>query len=412
MKYGLIGAKLGHSFSREIHAKIADYPYELAEMDEAALDAFFRAKDFCGVNVTIPYKQTVMRYLDETDEAAALIGAVNTVVNRDGRLYGYNTDYSGAAAMLRHAGLELAGKRVLILGSGGTSKTMCAVARDLGAAEVLTVSRRGGEGTVSYDEAVTRYRDARIIINTTPVGMFPNSDACPIDIDAFDRLEGVADAVYNPLSTVLVRRARARGLLACGGLYMLAAQAVYASALFLGTPVKDGVADEVYRAVRREKQNMVLVGMPSSGKSSVGAQLAQKAGRPFADSDEEIIRRSGKTIPEIFAERGEAGFRALERQVISDLSKQQGMVLATGGGAILNPDNVFDLKANGRLFFLDRPPEKLLSTPDRPLSANRQALEKLYRERKDKYTAAADIRIPGEGTVTEVADLVWEAFCL
>lgn len=411
MKYGLIGAKLGHSFSREIHAKIADYPYELAEMDETALDAFFRAKDFCGVNVTIPYKQTVMRYLDETDEAAARIGAVNTVVNRGGRLYGYNTDYFGAAAMLRHAGLELAGKRVLILGSGGTSKTMCAVARDLGAAEVLTVSRRAGGGTVSYDEAVTRYSDARIIINTTPVGMFPKSDACPIDIDAFDRLEGVADAVYNPLSTVLVRRAKARGLMACGGLYMLAAQAVYASALFFDSPVKDGVADEVYRAVRREKQNIVLVGMPSSGKSSVGARLAQKTGRPFADSDEEIVRKSGKSIPDIFAEQGEAGFRALERQVISDLSMQQGMVLATGGGAILNPDNVFDLKANGRLFFLDRPPEKLLSTSDRPLAANRQALEKLYRERKDKYTAAADIRIPGEGTVAEVADLVWEAFC-
>lgn len=410
MKYGLIGAKLVHSFSPEIHKLIGDYEYVTAEMNEKELDSFLRDRDFLGVNVTIPYKQTVMKYLDETDSRAERIGAVNTIVNRNGRLCGYNTDYFGAAALLRRTGLDIKGKRVLILGTGGTCKTMSAVVSDMGAEKTVRVSRRGGDGAVKYEDALKLCCDAQVIINTTPVGMYPDIRGCPIDISAFGDLEGVSDVVYNPLSTELVRRTKLRGLKADGGLYMLAAQAVYASALFRGVPVQEDIIEKVYNGVRREKQNIVLIGMPSSGKTTVGRLIAEKTGRRFIDCDEKIVGRCGKSIPEIFAEQGEEGFRRIERQVISDLTKEQGVVIATGGGAVLNSENVFDLKANGRLFLLDRPPEKLISTPDRPLSADRAAIEKMYHERKSKYLLAADSVIPSAGEAQQAAELILEEF--
>ncbi len=417
MKYGLIGGRLGHSFSREIHRKIADYPYELCELTPKEVPEFLRRRDFEAINVTIPYKQTVIPYLDSIDEAARRIGAVNTIVRRNGKLYGYNTDYSGAAALLRHAGIHPEGRRVLILGSGGTSQTLHTVVSDLGASRVLIASRHPEPGiSVSYEEALHLASDTEILLNATPVGMFPATDGCPIRIlpgaDGslpFPSLCGVADVIYNPLRTPLIRHAQALGLPAEGGLYMLAAQGVYASAYFRGIPADADDIARVFRSVLAEKQNIVLIGMPSSGKSTVGALLAEITGRSLWDSDAEIVRRAGKSIPELFASEGEAGFRAREREVIADLAGRQGILLATGGGAVLDPVNADLLRANGRLYFLDRSPVLLTATADRPLSSDREALEKRYAERYDRYVAAADCVIPNNGTPKEAADRILAA---
>ena len=408
MTYGLIGERLGHSFSREIHAQIADYDYELLALPPEQLTAFFAERSFRAINVTIPYKETVMPLLDEISDNARKIGAVNTVVNLNGRLLGYNTDYCGAAALLDHLGVRVTGKKVLILGTGGTAKTMTAVVRDRGAGEIIAVSRRGGRDTVTYAEAVAQHADAQVLINTTPVGMYPDNGSCPIDLAAFAQLEGVVDVIYNPLRTGLVQQARARGLRAGGGLYMLAAQAVYASALFLGETAREETIDRAYQAVLRQKSNIVLIGMPSCGKTSVGRRLPQLTGKPFCDTDDEIIYRTGQSIPSLFATGGEAGFRQIEREVIADTAGRSGVILATGGGAILDTANVRRLAQNGVLVFLDRSPEHLQCTADRPLSADADALAQRYRERYPLYMAAADIRIEADGSVETVADRVME----
>ncbi len=399
MFYGLIGEKLGHSFSREIHAKIASYPYQLVELAPQELDRFMKKRKFTAINVTIPYKQAVIPYLDEIDENARRIGAVNTIVKRVGRLYGYNTDYSGASALLRHAGIELQGRHVMILGTGGTSHTLRCVASDLGADRITLVSRHPAEGEIGYDELPAYSGSVQVLINTTPVGMFPHTDGRPVNLDDFPALEGVADVIYNPLRTPLIRQAQARGLKAEGGLYMLAAQAVYASALFRNIEIAEEVVEKTFLAVLREKENIVLIGMPSSGKSTVGKELAEKIGRPLLDTDREIVRQCGKTISRIFAEDGETFFREREREVTARLSDRQGIVIATGGGIILNEQNLDALRANGRIYFLDRPLEQLMASDDRPLASDRAALEKRYAERYDRYRAAADKIIDASGSV-------------
>ncbi len=394
MKYGLIGEKLGHSFSKEIHAKIADYSYELLELAPEEVAPFLQKRDFLAINVTIPYKETVMPYLDEISEDAKKIGAVNTIVHRDGKLYGYNTDYYGAEMLIKSAALDPKGKKVLILGTGGTCKTLSAVVQDMGAREIIKVSRRSG---VTYEEAYAHHTDAEIVINTTPVGMFPHSENCPIDLSVFENLEGVVDVIYNPLRTRFVQKATEMGKKAVGGLLMLAAQAVYASALFLGKDRDDSLCEKAYRAVLREKQNVVLVGMPSSGKSTVGRAL----GGEFFDSDEEIVKMSGKSIPEIFASEGEAAFRDREEETIKILSAKSGVVIATGGGAILREENLRALRSNGVIYFLDRPLEKLTPTGDRPLSSDYEALKKRFEERYPLYLAAG-VRIAADGDIEEV----------
>lgn len=399
MFYGLIGEKLGHSFSREIHAKIASYPYQLVELAPQELDRFMKKRKFTAINVTIPYKQAVIPYLDEIDENARRIGAVNTIVKRVGRLYGYNTDYSGASALLRHAGIELQGRHVMILGTGGTSHTLRCVASDLGADRITLVSRHPAEGETGYDELPAYSGSVQVLINTTPVGMYPHTDGRPVNLDDFPVLEGVADVIYNPLRTPLIRQAQARGLKAEGGLYMLAAQAVYASALFRNIEIAEEVVEKTFLAVLREKENIVLIGMPSSGKSTVGKELAEKIGRPLLDTDREIVRQCGKTISRIFAEDGETFFREREREVTARLSDRQGIVIATGGGIILNEQNLDALRANGRIYFLDRPLEQLMASDDRPLASDRAALEKRYAERYDRYLAAADKIIDASGSV-------------
>lgn len=406
MLYGLIGERLGHSYSCEIHEQIADYQYELREIRREDLPEFFAKREFLGINVTIPYKEAVMPLLDEISDTAKAVGAVNTVVNRGGRLSGYNTDLAGMTAMLRKAGIDPAGKKALILGTGGTSKTARAVLKQLGAADVTLVSRSGKEGGVTYDEAAVKCADTEIIINTTPVGMYPNIGAKPIDISLFPKLCGVADAIYNPLRSELISDAAERGIPCTGGLYMLAAQAVYARALFLGEQADEALTEKAYLGTKRQKQNTVLIGMPSCGKSSVGRLLAESEGKEFIDTDTLIAERAGKSIPEIFAAVGEKGFRALESQVIADVAARSGCVIATGGGAVLSSANVRALKQNGVLVFLDRSPKLLCGTADRPLSQDSEAMARLYEQRYPIYTAAADITADSNGTVAEAAELV------
>lgn len=406
MTCGLIGRRLGHSYSPQIHRALADYDYKLWELEPEELETFFRRRDFTGVNVTIPYKQAVIPLLDELSETARAIGAVNTVVRRGGKLYGDNTDSAGMAALIHRIMLSLEGKKVLILGTGGTSKTAVAVARSLGAAEVYRLSRSGRDGALTYEDAARLHADADVLINTTPGGMYPAVEGCPVALDAFPNLSGVVDAVYNPLRTNLVLQARSRGIPAEGGLYMLAAQASYASALFRGCETSQRDIDLAYQTVRREMENIVLIGMPSSGKSTVGRALAERLGKRFADSDALVTERIGMPIADYFAQRGEAAFREREQEAVADLAATGGQVIATGGGAILRPENITALRRSGRLVFLDRSPEKLIATADRPLASDREALRRRYEERYDLYCAAADLHIDGDGTVEETAQRI------
>lgn len=404
-KYGCIGKKLTHSFSKEIHAKLADYVYELTELSEQEIKPFFEKRDFAAINVTIPYKETVIPYMDWVSEVAKRIGAVNTIVNKDGKLYGYNTDYYGMQALLDRIGIDLKNKKVLILGTGGTSKTAQVVAKDLGASEILVVSRTKKENCITYDEAVTTHCDANVIINTTPSGMYPECENKPIEISYFKALEGVMDAVYNPLCTDLVAEALKRGIKAECGLYMLVMQAVVAVEKFLDTKIAKEKADEVFRAVLASKENVVLTGMPGSGKSTVG-KLLNMDGFSFVDTDAEIEKRCGYSIKELIQKKGESYFRDLESEVIADVSKESGMIISTGGGAILRVENVARLKRNGKLFFINADANRLVATDDRPLSDTYEKLKKLYEERMEIYTSTADVIVPDMDTPQAEAEYI------
>lgn len=406
MKYGLIGEHLKHSYSCEIHAQIADYEYELHEIPPSGLGEFLKKREFNAINVTIPYKQDVIPYLDEISDTAKRIGAVNTIVNRNGRLYGDNTDFAGMLALAKHIGVDMKGRKVLILGTGGASKTGHALAEYMGAQSVYYVSRSRKDGSITYEQAVTEHSDAQIIINATPVGMFPKQDGRPIDISAFPKLEGVIDAIYNPLRTNLILDAQERGIPAEGGLYMLSAQAVHASAVFRDIPLDESLVDKAFKSVKNDKQSIVLIGMPSSGKTTVGRILAEKCGKQLADTDEYIVRKIGMPISDFFAKHGEAEFRKIEKETVAELSATGGRIIATGGGAVLDAENVRALKQNGVLVFLDRRPENLIATDDRPLASRRSALEKLYAERYDIYCAAVELHIDANTTPEAEADAI------
>ncbi len=410
MKYGVIGEHLKHSFSPEIHAQIGDYQYEIKEIEPQKLEEFIKSKNFLGINVTIPYKEKVIPMLDYVDPSALKIGAVNTVVNRDGKLYGYNTDYSGLMALINRIGLEIKGKKVLVVGTGGTSKTATCVLNDMGARKIIYVSHKPKAGAFTYEEVYAYHTDCEIIFNTSPVGMYPQNDGIPLKLEKFDMLEGVLDVVYNPIRTNLVQRAHALGKKAEGGLYMLGAQAVYASEHFLLGSVDNSLFDKVYKAVLNGKNNITLIGMPSCGKTTVGKLLAEKTGKTFVDTDEEIVKVIGMSIPEYFERYGEASFRQIESSVIKEISAKNNQVIATGGGAVLNPDNVRRLKQNGLAYFIDRDIELLCSTSDRPLSSNREALEKRYQERYPIYCSSCDVRVDGNGQADAVAKLIYEDY--
>lgn len=403
MKYGCIGEKLSHSFSREIHTALSDYEYELKEIPKNELPEFLEAKEFSSINVTIPYKEAVIPHLYSIDEAARSIGAVNTIVNKDGRLFGYNTDFYGMTRLLSHAGVSVTGKKVAILGSGGTAKTARAVCEALGAREVLTVSRVASDVAIDYPTLHERHTDTEVIINTTPVGMYPAPYELSLDISGFDSLTGVIDAIYNPLRTELVLSALERGIPAEGGLYMLVAQAVRASEIFLDTAYPEGTTERVYEKILKEKENIVLIGMPGSGKSTVAGLLEKSLSRPVCDTDEIIKERCGKDIATIFSEYGETYFRDIEAEVVREISKSGGRIISTGGGVILRGDSVKALKMNGKVYFLDRSREDLVPTEDRPLAKTREMIYKRYDERYAKYTAAADRIIKIDCPVDEVA---------
>lgn len=409
MQFGLIGEKLGHSYSKEIHNLIADYGYELREVKREELGAFMTERAFSGINVTIPYKKSVMDYLDVISDDAKKIGAVNTVVNRDGKLYGYNTDFYGLKALLIHNGVSVRNKKVLILGSGGTSDTAYNVVTGLNAKEAIKVSRTKKDGFVTYDEAARLHSDADVIINATPVGMYPDDDGVPVNIGLFPSLSAVIDAIYHPLRTNLVSDAEKRGIKACGGLYMLVAQAVYAAALFENKKPDENLIDDVYWKILNDKRNIVLIGMPSSGKTTIGKALAARMGKRFADTDELIVGTTGKSIPEIFEEEGEKVFREIEKKVICDIAVNDGTVIATGGGVILDEKNVLALKRNGVIVYLDRKIDNLIATDSRPLSSNVDDLKKLYDKRKPLYEKYAEITIDDNDDVATVVRRAEEA---
>ncbi len=402
MEYGLIGKSLCHSFSPEIHRLFGGYRYELCELAPEELGDFFRRRGFCGINVTVPYKEAVLKYLDWISPEAAAIGSVNAIVNMDGRLCGYNTDFFGLCTLIEHANIPLEHRNVLVFGTGGTSRTAAAVCKHLGAGSVLKVSRTPQNGAVSYGQAA-KMTETEVIINTTPVGMFPNCGESPMDISAFPNLCGVIDAVYNPLRTGLVLKAQEMGIAAQGGLYMLVAQAAEASRLFTGKQVSAEETERAYKVVLRQKENIVLIGMPTAGKSTVGRIAAEKLGKSFFDSDELSAAIGGKSIAGMFEQGGEKAFRAVERRAIALLSQQRGAVIATGGGTVLDESNMAALRQSGRIYYLERPLAALSADGMHPLSKTPEQLAALFAERTPLYEKYCDVKISACGSAAEAA---------
>lgn len=411
MEYGLLGKVLAHSFSPEIHALIGDYDYRLIELGEDKVEGFLEKRDFKAINVTIPYKQTVMPFLDEISESAKAIGAVNTVINRQGKLYGYNTDFDGLKALIEKLIPSLCGQKVLILGSGGTSHTAQAVAKAMGAKEIIVASIMGEKGTVTYDEAKALHNDADILINTTPCGMYPNIHTVATDLDVFSDLKALADVVYNPLRTELVLRAREKGIPAMGGLYMLTMQGIKAAEHFFSEEIAKEKADEIFSTIINRRENIVLTGMPSCGKTTVGNILSAETGRPIYDVDALIVKRAGCEISEIFEKQGEQYFRDLESAVIAEeVAPLTGAIIATGGGAVLRAENIKNLRKNGKIVFIDRDLSLLTPTSDRPTASDYEAMKKRFEQRYDIYIGTSDIRVDGSLSAEEVAKSVKEEF--
>lgn len=404
MEYGCIGEHLSHSFSKEIHKRIGSYDYILREVEKGKLKSFIESREFKGINVTVPYKVDVMPMLDKIDEKAEKICAVNTIVNRNGRLFGFNTDFDGMTALIKKTGLELKGKNVLILGTGGTSRTAFSVAEALGAERITKVGRVKREGNISYEEALKKYQDTQIIINTTPCGMYPDMDNMPVDISGFSLLEGVVDVIYNPLRSKLVLSAQNLGLKTSGGLYMLASQAVFAAERFFDRHYDPVVTDEIFSEILREKENAVLIGMPGCGKSTIGKLLSERLGKRFIDTDKMIEEEFKNTPDEIINTLGIDEFRKMESQVIEKIRTENNCVIATGGGSVLREKNVLDLKMNGRIFFIDRPVENIVPTKDRPLSSDREKLLRLYDERYEIYKSVCDEKVDNISSEQQTAD--------
>ncbi len=403
MKCGLLGRKLGHSYSPQIHSHLGDYSYRIFEKEPDDLEDFLRNGDFTGLNVTIPYKKAVIPYLDELSPIAKRLGAVNTIVRWDGKLIGHNTDYYGFQSMVWRSGIAVAGKKVLVLGSGGASNTAVTVLQELGA-NVVVISRSCENHYCNLD----RHADASVIINTTPVGMYPNNGEAAVNLDMFSHLEGVLDLIYNPARTKLLMEAEARDITAMNGLWMLVAQAKESAQWFTGNPVDDGKILEIYNILRRQMENIILIGMPGCGKSTVGRLLAQVSRKEFVDADEAIVQLAGKSIPEIFAQDGEAVFRQWETEALAQLGKQSGLVLATGGGCVTRPENYPLLHQNGSFVWLQRS-ISLLPTEGRPLSQAGKLAE-MYEARRPMYEGFADCIVENnedlETTISRICEVL------
>ena len=394
--YGLLGRKLGHSWSAPIHAALGCADYRLIELEPEELGAFLAREDIGGLNVTIPYKRDVMAYCDVLDPMAEAIGSVNTLVRRaDGKLYGYNTDAAGFCFMAQRAGIGFAGKKTLVLGSGGASRTAAACAKRLGAREVVVISRSGENNYTNLG----RHADTERIVNTTPVGMYPNNGAAAVDLTAFPTCAGVLDLIYNPRRTALLLQAEELGIPCSDGLPMLVAQAKESAEYFTGKSIDDAAIAEIHGKLAAQMANIVLIGMPGCGKSTVGALLADKLGRKLVDADEEIVRLAGKPIPAIFAEDGETVFRDWETKALSQLGKQSALVIATGGGCVTQPRNYPMLHQNGVIFWLKRDISKL-PTDGRPLS-QANPLDAMFAKRAPMYAAFADHAVSNDGSAEE-----------
>ena len=392
MQFGLIGKTLKHSFSAEIHPKLFDCKYDLIELDETELDTFMKAKEFIGINVTIPYKKSVMPYIDVLDDTAKMCGAVNTVVNKSGILYGYNTDFLGLKALIEKNNVSLKNKNVLILGGGATSDTATAVSKSIDAKNVVRLSRTVSDGFDTYDNISKYYFDTDVIINTTPVGMFPDIYNSLIDIKKFNNLTAVFDVVYNPIRTKLVCDAKSCGIIAEGGTYMLVFQAIYAARLFSGKEITKETGSRIFNEIIKNKQNIVLIGMPSCGKTTIGKELSKLLKRPFVDIDDEITKSNNITPRDIIEQQGENAFRDIETEIIKKFSKQQNLIISTGGGVVKREINIELLKENGIIVFLDRKLENLEVTTDRPITSSKDKLVKVFEERYPLYNKYSDIR--------------------
>lgn len=405
MQFGLLGRTLGHSYSPRIHQELGGYPYALFPVEPENLDSFLRCGTFDGLNVTIPYKKTVMPYCRELSEEARAIGSVNTILRRsDGFLYGDNTDAAGFTAMVQASGINPSGKKALVLGSGGASLTVCYVLKEMGARQVTVISRSGPDHYGNLE----KHADAELLVNTTPVGMYPHTESAPVDLRQFPQCEGVLDIVYNPARTRLLLQAAELGIPHAGGLAMLVGQARRAAELFLNTSIPEARIGEVVSLLRRETENWILIGMPGCGKTTVGRILAQRLGRRFVDSDEEIEKEAGCTIPEIFTREGEVGFRVRETQVLAKLGREGGLVIATGGGCVTRRENLPLLRQNGTLIFLRRDLAKL-EREGRPLS-QKGDLEAMYQVRLPLYQAFADQTIENDGDPEQVARHIQEVW--
>lgn len=400
MRCGLLGRKLGHSYSPRIHRLLGGYDYIIYEKEPEDLEAFLNSGSFTGLNVTIPYKKAVIPYCDELSPAAKMLGAVNTIVRKtDGSLIGHNTDYFGFCTMIRHCGVSVSGKKALVLGSGGASATVVAALQSCGAKAVV-ISRSGENNYSNLD----RHADAAILVNATPVGMFPDTDGCPVDISVFPELECVIDLIYNPARTALLQAAKGRGLVTVNGLLMLVAQAKESSEWFTGATVSDSMITQIYQTMCLETENIALIGMPGSGKSTVGKLLAAKLGKIFIDADDAIVKKAGISIPEIFARYGESEFRKLESAVLQELGKQSGLVIATGGGCVTVDENYRALHQNSKIIWLERD-VSTLPKEGRPLSQI-NSLDEMYRIRQPLYDCFSDYRVCNNGAVSDAVDQI------
>lgn len=407
MEYGLIGEKLIHSYSPQIHAQLGSYDYKLFPMPPDALHGFMMQKEFKGINVTIPYKKAVIPYCDHLSPDAAEIQAVNTIVkNPDGTLTGHNTDICGFMTMLEAAGICPKGKKAVILGSGGTSQTAQIALKRMQAREIVVISRNGPD---NYQSLYEKHADAQLLINTTPVGMYPQNGMSPADLNLLPNVDSVADVIYNPEKTALILQAKEKGLKNVSGLHMLVAQARKAAELFTGTAIDVKKDLQIVHKIKEQMLNLVFIGMPGCGKTTIGKIVAQAMNRPLIDTDQEIEKLAGKTIPEIFAQDGEEAFRSMEEKVVLQACSRQGAVITTGGGAILRKSNRLVMVSNSRVCMLCRPLDQL-SKEGRPLSKDAKALETLWRERKDLYLNTADFRIHNTTDPQETAHRTLEGF--
>lgn len=403
LKCGLLGEKLGHSYSPQIHSMLADYEYKLFEKSPEELEDFLKSGEFDGLNVTIPYKKSVMPYCAELSPTAAQIGSVNTIVRRsDGSLYGDNTDAFGFENLIVHNGIEVKGKKALVLGTGGASVTAQAVLKNLGASEVVVISRKGED---NY-ENIAKHADAEIIANTTPVGMYPNNGKAAVDLTQFPKLSGVLDVVYNPARTALLLQAEKLCIPCAGGLYMLVSQAKRSCELFTGKSIPDSEIDRIERVLSHQMQNIVIIGMPGSGKTAVSTMLAEKLGRKIFDTDTIVSEKAGMTIPEIFAAQGEAGFRKLETEATAEVGKLSGNIISTGGGVVTVADNYELLHQNGVIVWIERDTNKL-ARDGRPISLSSD-LNELYAARLPLYERFADIKADNNGDINDAVNAIME----